>query len=140
MRAAIEEQELNALVEKYRRGKCVLWEELAKEAETKLFGFYGVGRINALPAHKITAATRYVHTKGELSAIFGVTRTTFQRWEAAELITARRITPPQRLRLRYKWVYDAADILKQLEKQLEKQRRGEEIISALKNTKRQKNR
>lgn len=123
MKVAIKEQDLNALIAKYRRGKFVLWEELAKEVETKLLRFCGVGKINALPAHKVTALTRYVHTKGDLAAIFGVTRTTFHRWEAAGLITATRTTPPQRLKLRYKWVYDAKDILNQLKKQLKKQRR-----------------
>lgn len=117
MKAAIKEQKLNALISKYRRGDFILWNELAKEAETMLSRFSGVGRINSLPTPDITASTRYVHTKGELAALFGVTRTTFARWEEAGLITAKQITPPIKMARRYKWVYDAMDVLRQLKKQ-----------------------
>lgn len=118
MKPAIEIAELNALIEKYRRGDWVLWADLVADAQKHLFGFRGVGRINnaaevaAIGKSNITPVTRYPHTKGELAALFGVTRKTLDGWERSGLVTLKKT----RQKTGYSWFYDAKDLLRQIEK------------------------
>ena len=118
MKTAIKEQELNALIAKYRRGDWVLWADLVADAEQHIYLFRGVGKINNIAdivqigRNNITTATRYPHTKAELAALFGVTRKTLDGWEYSGLVTLEKI----RIRGRYSRVYDAKHLLKQIEK------------------------
>lgn len=121
MKLAIKLQDINALIDKYKRGEWVLWEELAKAAEDKLYSFNGVGRINSLGLKPINKENRYVHTVAELARLFGVTRQTLSEWKEAGFITLNRIVPPKNLKMKYSWVYDAKVVEKQIKKQFSKQ-------------------
>lgn len=120
MKLAIRLQDINALIDKYKRGDWVLWEELAKAAEDKLYSFNGVGRINSLGLKPINKENRFVKTKAELANLFGVTRKTLFQWEKAGLITLNKIHCPKSLKMRI-MVYDAKTVEKQIMKQLSEQ-------------------
>lgn len=121
MKVAIRIDDLNALISKYRRGDSVLWEGLVNDAEPMLYAFNGVGQINCIDdiiatgRKRINTENRYPHTLGELAALFGVNRKALYSWGVAGLVTIERKRPPKRSKMRYSWVYDARDILKQLE-------------------------
>ena len=121
MKVAIKIDDLNALISKHKRGDSVLWEGLVNEAEAMLYAFNGVGQINCLDdiietgRKRINKENRYPHTLEDLAALFGVNRKALYSWGIAGLIAIKRKRPPKRLKMRCSWVYDARDILKQLE-------------------------
>ena len=121
MKVAIKIDDLNALISKYKRGDSVLWEGLVNEAEAMLYAFNGVGQINCLDdiiatgRKRINKENRHPHTLEDLAALFGVNRKALYSWGVAGLVTIERKRPPKRCKMRYSWVYDARDILKQLE-------------------------
>lgn len=128
MKIAINLEDLNALISKYRRGDSVLWDDLVIDAEAMLYAFNGVGHINrvddiiATGRKRITKDNRYPHTKKELAALFGVSYKSLYSW--SELISIKRIKPSKRHKARLSWAYDARDILKQLERYAKQHTKG----------------
>lgn len=127
MKLAIKLQDINALIDKHKRGDWVLWEELVKAAEGKLYRFDGVGRINNLSWKPITAENRFVRTKTELAKLFMVSRSEFYRWETAGLITLEKRQHPKHLKGKNCWVYDAKEVEKQIRKQIMTQKMEHKI-------------
>lgn len=123
---AIKLKDLNALVEKYKRGNAVLWKELVEEAQGKLYKFNGVGRINnaefiMAACAKITKKNRYVHTMKDIAKTLGTTAATFYRWREAGLVKPQLIDKQIGSTIFHHWVYDTKDVQRQIKRQVKKQ-------------------
>ena len=110
MKTAVRKKILDQIISNHTRGRVVIWDDVVKDVEVVLTGYYAVDKINYLLPIKITDETRYVRTKEELAKLLGVARSTLQRWEAGRIIEIKKT---YRLRLGCKG-YDAKNVAEQI--------------------------